>query len=459
MGGSDKEEKLLALVPYTDLMLAIIFEDNKTVSIIYDMNVFQSEKKTANKKPSLVPLAAYKKIFGLERQKQVQKRPGAEKEKIAEPEDETENAETEQNVREENTERDQYVGETEKNAENANNVRVESNLNSGSSGSSQIATEDDNFKRPLSSCSIIPDFKKKLLTFKSESRTESFELDDDPDQKIVDEFTNKKTIVKWVPENPKHSLLDDEAAIAAKIEGQRLRTEFWSAHFRASFNIFTEIATSETPLPYYFVPLKKLLTPKQKSMLQRDWEHCTNDQSNRHDIFVLFDRSLDTGTHYTGIFQFCICINLKINSGLAVCTIMTGSLAHDGKAFRIVKKPNFVNTKTIKTMETFREHFVLHRGIGGKNPTRKQALFERVEKTEDSQHIVDKAALLVPAANLSYNFFEQRSVRDFIKEICNYRVKTSHQSLCTLLDKLGDTQGRFIRKRLEKITEDFKSVS
>ena len=50
MGGSDKDEKLPALVPLNELMMVIVFEDEKNVSIIYDINVFQSEKKRQAKR-------------------------------------------------------------------------------------------------------------------------------------------------------------------------------------------------------------------------------------------------------------------------------------------------------------------------------------------------------------------------------------------------------------------------
>ena len=135
---------------------------------------------------------------------------------------------------------------------------------------------------------------------------------------------------------------------------------------------------------------------------------------------------------------------------------MTGAPAHDGKAFRIVKKPNFINTKTIKTVESFREHFLLHRGD---KATRRDAKVFESEKKEETSHILDKAALLVPTANLSYNFFARKVVRDFLTELCNYRLKTSHQALLALLDKMGNSQGKHLMKRLDKLTADYKSVS
>lgn len=142
-----------------------------------------------------------------------------------------------------------------------------------------------------------------------------------------------------------------------------------------------------------------------------------------------------------------------MNLGLCLCTMLTGKSSHDGKCFRVIKSPAFINSKTIKNVETLRDHFCQHRET--------QNTWEEVKnlgsvKKEVNQAIVDKGCLLVPMANLAYNFFEKGCVRDFMIEIAEYRASTSQKQLIRLLDKLG--QAKMIMRRLDTISGQFKSV-
>ena len=144
-----------------------------------------------------------------------------------------------------------------------------------------------------------------------------------------------------------------------------------------------------------------------------------------------------------------------MNLGLCLCSMLTGKPNHDGKCFRIIKSPAFINTKTLKNMESIKEHFCQHRDV---THTWQEVKVISTEKKEVSQIIVDKGCLLVPMANLSYNFFEHKCVRDFITEVAEYRARTSQNQLWRLFDKLRGGQGKSLMRRLDTISVQFKSV-
>lgn len=106
-------------------------------------------------------------------------------------------------------------------------------------------------------------------------------------------------------------------------------------------------------------------------------------------------------------------------------------------------------------MESIKEHFCQHRDV---THTWQEVKVISTEKKEVSQIIVDKGCLLVPMANLSYNFFEHKCVRDFITEVAEYRARTSQNQLWRLFDKLRGGQGKSLMRRLDTISVQFKSV-
>ena len=79
-------------------------------------------------------------------------------------------------------------------------------------------------------------------------------------------------------------------------------------------------------------------------------------------------------------------------------------------------------------------------------------------KKDDAAHIMDKAAMLVPDAALSYNFYGRTMTRDFLIEISEYRARTSNKALISLLDKLGSSRGSFVKNRLDTMTAEWKKV-
>ena len=85
-------------------------------------------------------------------------------------------------------------------------------------------------------------------------------------------------------------------------------------------------------------------------------------------------------------------------------------------------------------MEALKEHFFLHRP---EKRTWNLTSAEIRSRKQESQVILDKAALLVPTANLSYNFFERRSVKEFLIDLCEYRVRTSKQAVVDLIEKMA----------------------
>ena len=106
-------------------------------------------------------------------------------------------------------------------------------------------------------------------------------------------------------------------------------------------------------------------------------------------------------------------------------------------------------------MEAIRDHFIQHR-----IPTHTWQEVKNIGtvKKESSQAIVDKGCLLVPMANLSYNFYEHKCVRDFMIEIAEYRAQHGQKELFRLFDRLRGGQGKMVMRRLDTIGHQFKSV-
>lgn len=107
-------------------------------------------------------------------------------------------------------------------------------------------------------------------------------------------------------------------------------------------------------------------------------------------------------------------------------------------------------------MEALKEHFYLHRQ---EKKTWVATSAEVKSRKHESQGILDKAALLVPTANLSYNFFERPSVKDFLIDLCEYRVRTSKQAVVDLIEKMAGAEGKNMMRRLDQMTSDFKQVN
>ena len=263
---SNKEDKISAMVPVEDLMLAIVFSDSSSVSIIYDKNVFETEKKKADQKPSLAIRHSFKKFF----------------------------------LNSTGTQQNKTTNQPSRTDESTTENRDSEASSSGSNLQSQSTDGEESFKRPnepepnfLLDRSIVVDGGQ--IIFKIGSISKSFEIITSGVE-IVESIFNPT----WIPQNPYADPTNKKQAEAAKEAGIASRSDFWKNHFRNPFNLFDEIEC-ECEMPYFFVPLNVLLTMKQKNMVARDWVTITNrkEYPSNHYLYVLFDRTLEP--KYSGI--------------------------------------------------------------------------------------------------------------------------------------------------------------
>ena len=118
----------------------------------------------------------------------------------------------------------------------------------------------------------------------------------DKDRTVIDSVLDPT----WIPQNPDAEPEDKLAVEKAKIEGAKLRADFWNQNFRSPFNIFDEIQKG-CPMNYFFVPLNKLLTVKQNGILTRDWQIATSTKGKNESLYALFDRTKTP--QFSGKFQ------------------------------------------------------------------------------------------------------------------------------------------------------------
>lgn len=279
IGNSEKNDKISALIPVRDIMMAVVFLDCNSVNIIYDKDVFEIEKPTkTGQKPALVVKPTYKKFFGSQTNR-----------------NQAETFQRNRSLIEDVTPK--TVSET---------VNLGCDVSPGSSGSkvlSQLQPDEAVFRPPIppvtipikaeANKSILVDGSKLKITIKDESN-------------YFDIIENERTVINsvldpsWIPQNP-YADPDDKLAVEkAKIEGAKLRADFWNNHFRNPFNIFDEIL-KDCQMNYFFVPMNKLLTAKQNGIFSRDWQSVTLREDKNKSLFVLFDRSKTP--QYTGKFQ------------------------------------------------------------------------------------------------------------------------------------------------------------
>ena len=334
VGCSAIDDKVSALVPIEDILLVIIFEDTHNASIIFDMNVFASKKVATSLKSTVIPLGEYKKIFG--NPKDVRYRNQVENVGKENPVEGADNGRAVDDVGKENPVEGagneiavDDVEEENPNEGAGNESMVEQAvINSGQSQQLSQPPNEDLFKRPESSTSradstdvaeatdepyntVEADLSSNVLRFSAGNLMKSFDIVTHPDRDLVEQFLGKEA-PKWVPANPYSDPLKctKEEIKKKKSEGHKLRTEFWNRHFPAPFNMFHLMSLNQE-MPYYFVPIDQILTPKQKNMMNRDWTSIAGDGHPGRQIYVLFDRSLTVTSHYTGILQILIKYQLK----------------------------------------------------------------------------------------------------------------------------------------------------
>lgn len=282
IGNSPKNKKITVLVPVDDIMLAIVFLDCNSVHIIYDKNVFETEKTKAGQKPCLIVKASWKKFFGTQRK-----------------------SFTASYFEERNCQENRHsIGNVMPKPVNETENR-DFDVRCGSTGAnvlSQSQPNEDLFTKPNPPAenpikaepgrTIVVDGSKIIVKI--------------GDEKTYFDIIAKRSVIDsvldptWIPQNP-YADPDNKLAVEkAKMDGAKLRNEFWFKHFRYPFNIFERIQ-EEDPMNYFFVPIKLLLKGNQKRMMDRDWQSVTSSDKPNDSLYVLFDRTKTP--QYTGKFQ------------------------------------------------------------------------------------------------------------------------------------------------------------